>query len=242
MPRTAPSPRAVAVPAAVLVALLALVAGLLLPAQARAGDEEVVAIEVLGNRADLLSDGNALVEVTVPTGDDAADLTVMAGDVDVTDAFAVRDNGRFMGRVEDLPLGETVLTASLPSGHGARITLTNHPRGGPVFSGPQIQPWTCLDGAVDEQCNRETTYSLQYMPTTGTGFRDYDPDNPPSDVATTTTTEGEEVPYIVRLEEGAMNRDSYAIAVLRPRGPRLRAVGAPARVQRPHGHRARPVL
>jgi|GEM_PF-120824 len=214
MPRTAPSPRAVAVPAAVLVALLALVAGLLLPAQARAGDEEVVAIEVLGNRADLLSDGNALVEVTVPTGDDAADLTVTAGDVDVTDAFAVRDNGRFMGRVEDLPLGETVLTASLPSGHGARITLTNHPRGGPVFSGPQIQPWTCLDGAADEQCNRETTYSLQYMPTTGTGFRDYDPDNPPSDVATTTTTEGEEVPYIVRLEEGAMNRDSYAIAVL----------------------------
>lgn len=216
MPSTSPS-RRVPVPATLLVALaavLALLAGLLSPTEARAGDDEVVEILVLGNRADLISDGNVLVEVTVPTGEDAASLTVTAGNVDVTDAFAVRDNGRFMGRVEGLPLGRTRLTATLPSGHGAHIDIDNHPRGGPVFSGPQIQPWTCLDGAIDDQCNRETTWSLHYMPTSGTGFRAYDPDNPPNDVATTTTTEGEEVPYIVRREEGAMNRDSYAIAVL----------------------------
>ena len=50
-----------------LVALLALVAGLLLPAQARAGDEEVVAIEVLGNpSADtiLVSWGGTLGSIT----------------------------------------------------------------------------------------------------------------------------------------------------------------------------------
>ena len=52
---------------------------------------------------------------------------------------------------------------------GARITLTNHPIGGPVFSGPQIQPWLCttasngLGPAQDAQCNAPTIYEFFYM-------------------------------------------------------------------------------
>ena len=74
---------------------------------------------------------------------------------DVTSAFAVRSDGRFLGRVESLTLGPNVLTAKLNKLHGARVTITNHLQGGPVFSGPQIQPWTCFAGAFDAQCNRQ---------------------------------------------------------------------------------------
>ena len=42
----------------------------------------------------------------------------------------------------------------------------------------------------------------------------YDPESPPSDVATTTTDQGETVPYIVRIETGYQDRDQYKIAVL----------------------------
>jgi hypothetical protein len=53
-----------------------------------------------------------------------------------------------------------------------------------------------------------------YQSTDGGGFQSYDPEDPPSDVASTTTDEGETVPYIVRVETGVLNRDEYRVAVL----------------------------
>jgi len=104
--------------------------------------------------------------------------------------------------------------AVLPDGRGARITLTDAPLGGPVFSGPQIQPWTCSAGARDAKCNRPPTYAYVYKSTAGGSLRSYDPKNPPSDVATTTTDQGRTVPFIVRQETGVSVRDEYRIAVL----------------------------
>ncbi|HEX9889685.1 MAG TPA: DUF6351 family protein, partial [Nitriliruptorales bacterium] len=179
---------------------------------AAAGD--VVAVEVLSNRADLMAGGDALVEVTVPDGADASRLTLDVNGRDVTDAFAVRTDGRFLGVVTGLELGDNRLTAELPDGRGAYLDITNHPHGGPVFSGPQIEPWTCDEGADDEQCNREPTYQWHYMPADGGGLESYDPDNPPDDVGQTTTDEGETVPFIVREEIGVIVRDEYRIAVL----------------------------
>lgn len=175
-----------------------------------------VRIEVLSNRADLVSGGDALVEIHLPDGTDPAEVTVEVDGRDVSDAFAVRANGRFMGLVAGLDEGESVLTAELPDGHGARITITNHPVGGPVFSGPQIEPWTCAEGAADEQCNRPPTYDFFYKSTVTGDFEDYDPEDPPPDalVAETTTDEGHTVPYVVRRETGVIDRDEYRIAVL----------------------------
>jgi hypothetical protein len=171
------------------------------------------ALKVLSNRPDLISGGDALVEVTFPDASTARTVSVMLGDKDISGSFAQRPNGRYIGLVEGMAAGDNVVTAKLASGAGASVTIRNHPNGGPVFSGPQLMPWPCQPGALDAQCNRPTTYAFQYRTKAGT-FAPYDPSSPPSDVAITTTDTGEVVPYIVRTEFGNQNRDQYAIAVL----------------------------
>ena len=56
--------------------------------------------------------------------------------------------------------------------------------------------------------------TFHYMPEGGTALQPYDPANPPSDVANTTTDQGKTVPFIVRQERGALDRDEFRIAVL----------------------------
>jgi hypothetical protein len=85
--------------------------------------------------------------------------------------------------------------------------------------------------AIDAQCNIATEYTYFYR-TTATGcstslpdpsppatatnncFKPYTPGSTPTDLATTTTTAGLTVPYVVRVERGTINRGIYDIAVL----------------------------
>ena len=219
------SPRALLfVPAPVLRALVGVLAALLAasllaraptsPATAAESDE--LGLEVLSTRADLVTGGSAYVEVLLGDGEDTDALTLDVGGRDVTDAFARRADGRMLGMVDGLEEGEHELRVTREDGSGATLTLTNHPIGGPVFSGPHVQPWTCDEGAEDELCNRETEYEFLYRSSNPavTGWQDYDRDDPPADVATTTTDEGHEAPFVVRVERGVTVRDNYAIAVL----------------------------
>jgi hypothetical protein len=171
-------------------------------------------IRVLSNRADLISGNDALVEVVPPSGVAANRLRVRTQAGDVTNAFAIRPGGRFMALLQKLPVGENLIMAREPGGAEGRVTIVNHPPGGPVIDGPQIQPWRCFQFAHDAQCNREPGYEFFYKSTSGGALRAYDLSNPPSDVATTTTDQGKTVPYIVRQEKGAIDRDEYRIAVL----------------------------
>ena len=86
--------------------------------------------------------------------------------------------------------------------------------------------------AIDAQCNIGTEYKLFYRTTTAgcsTGlpdpsppaaapanncFKPYTVGSAPVDLATTTTSDGLTVPYIVRVERGTVNRGIYDIAVL----------------------------
>ncbi len=181
------------------------------PAVANAAD---VVVRTLSNRADLISGGDALVQVVLPAGTDAGKVKVQVDGRDVTSAFAVRADGRFLGLITGMRDGANVVKATLANGHGARLTIRNHPIGGPVLAGPQIKPWKCFDGALDEQCNRPPAYSFMYKPTGGGPLQSYDPDNPAADVATTTTDTGKTVPFIVRQELGELDRDEYRIATL----------------------------
>ena len=205
-------------PLAALAVVLALTACSETPSPSQSGfaakaSGDPVQILVLSNRADILSGGDTLVEVLIPATADASKLKLDVDGRDVTDQVQLRDNGRIMGVVSGLNLGDNKLTAQLPDGSGAFITLSNHPIGGPVFSGPQIQPWTC-NGGDDAQCNRAPVYTYQYKRTASGSFETYNPDSPPAQVATTTTDQGKTVPFIVRVETGRIDRDEYRIAAL----------------------------
>ena len=181
---------------------------------ARRAAAPALTIDVLSSRADLVSGGDAL--LAIGGVDNAGGLRVTVNGADQSSAFSTGSDGRIEGVVTGLANGDNRVIATAPGRTGAQLTLANHPIGGPVFSGPQIQPWKCQDGAQDKQCNTKPEITYSYAPSNGGDFQDYDPDNPPDDsqIAKTTTNNGETVPFIVRKEVGYLDRDQYAIAVL----------------------------
>ena len=199
---------------AVLPAVVACLALIVAPsALARAGGYPV--IHVLSTRADLVSGGQALVSVALPKGARPRQVTMWLNGRRVTREFALRSNGVYEGLLSGLRVGRNVLASVLPGGHGAQITITDHPLSGPVFAGPQPEPWTCEPGAVNKTtCFKPVAYSYWYLPQNGTGLQPYDPASPPSDVAMTTTDEGVTVPFIVRQEIAYQDRDQVMIQAL----------------------------
>jgi hypothetical protein len=199
--------------AALACAAIALFGFLVGTAAAAKGGAAAPRIEVLSGRADLVSAGDTLVRVTPPKGSKGKRLRLFAGRRDVTGNLTRVDGGALEGLVTDLREGRNRLVAR--SGKAAaKLIVTNHPNGGPLFSGPQVKPWVCQESAVDAKCNQPPEYEFQYVPAGGGGFRPFDPENPPSNVARTTTDQGQTVPFIIRIETGYQNRDQYKIAVL----------------------------
>jgi hypothetical protein len=185
-------------------------------------------IVTLSNRADLVSGGDVLTGIKLGHAGSPTDLRVTLNGHPVTETFHTLRDGNIEGLLTGLRLGTNTVVAN-ESGQRARLTVINHPLGGPVFSGPQITPWKCQAGAVDPNCDAMPTYAFEYLPvgTQGSGvgitgvasasaFQPYDPKNPPPapTIATTTTTEGVTVPFIIRIETGYIDRDQYSVATL----------------------------
>jgi hypothetical protein len=192
-----------------------IVAGLFFAVSASAAPE----ILVLSNRADLISGGDALVEIKWPAGTDTTTAQVNLNGVGIKSSFALRD-GRYMGLVTGLNNGDNLLTAQVP-GAAAQIIITNHPITGPILSGPHITPYECrlgqnnLAATGDADCSANTKveyfYAARdntYKPLTHpTGKR-------PRDLISTMTSDGNTVPYIVRVQSGTINRGVYRLAML----------------------------
>lgn len=143
-------------------------------------------VTTLSNRADLISGGSALVEVKVPANTSSASLKVVLNGTDVTAAFTgtTRADGRIVGLVAGLQDGGNTLTASSTDStfESAQLTITNHPRSGPVLLGAQTTPWICATpvpmvgtgntpstngsglstASTDAQCSIATEYKLFY--------------------------------------------------------------------------------
>ena len=96
---------------------------------ARIGRQHLVQIKIISTRADLVSGGEALVQVVLPPGAARSRIKLTLGRRDVSRQFAMRPNGKFEGLVTGLGVGANVLTARLPDGYGARIRITNHCHG-----------------------------------------------------------------------------------------------------------------
>ncbi len=193
----------------------AVLAGLMTFGATGAQAHDALSLHVLSDRADLISGGQALVAIALPEHVTSASVKVKLDGRDVTSEFAARGNGSFEGLLTGLQLGPNVLEASAAGGRHAKATIVDHPIGGPVFSGPQLKPWKCLNAnATDAQCDAPTTYEYQYMSSVTKQLETYEPGNPPSDIETTTTEDGQTVPFIVRIETGYQDRDQYKVAVL----------------------------
>ncbi len=165
------------------------------------GASASVQIRTLSNRADLVSGGDALVEIVLPKPEFAQALRVRVGARDVSDAFALRADGRVVGLLTGLAIGENVVTASVgQASHAASLVITNHPIGGPVISGPQTLPFVCATPtpqpatdksaatnasglstfAVDAQGNIATERKLYYRTTTPGCTMSLPDPNPPA--------------------------------------------------------------
>ncbi|HEX3761091.1 MAG TPA: DUF6351 family protein, partial [Kofleriaceae bacterium] len=105
--------------------------------------QTVPQIKTLSNRADMISGGDALVEIVLPPGGSFDKLHVTLQDMPITGTFAKRSDGRITGLVTGLVEGNNLLAADLGDGHGSFLKITNHNIGGPIFSGPQVTPFIC---------------------------------------------------------------------------------------------------
>ncbi len=141
-------------------------------------------VQTLSTRADMVSGGSALLEVKLPPGAVASRLRVSVGGTDVSSVFTTRADGRTVGLVGGLANGaNTVTVASTDNSFaGARLTITNHPVGGPVLLSNQVTPWICATpvpvaatattagtnasglstNATDAQCDIATETHLYY--------------------------------------------------------------------------------
>ncbi|WP_208092286.1 DUF6351 family protein [Blastococcus xanthinilyticus] len=175
----------------------------------------------LSTAPDMVSGGDVLVRVDLPRRLPAADVTVRLNGDDVTEVFRPAADGRsLLGLVTGLADGENALVAEGGRAGTADVTVVNHAVGGPIFSGPQQMPFACtthewgLVPADGGPCSAATEVAYQYRTDYG-AFQPLPPgDTRPDDLVETTTSTGERVPYIVRVETGTINRAVYELAVL----------------------------
>jgi hypothetical protein len=203
-----------------------------------ATSQQTLSIQVLSSRPEMVSGGDALIEIRggVPF---AYGLQVTAGGRDVSGTFALDSlSGSWIGLVEGLETGANTIEARSASSV-ASLVLTNHPLAGPIVSGPHHTPLICrtvesgLGEPLDADCSAATRVDYFYRSiavphedgsTPGQAepgrapegaFRPFPLDaQRPADIATTRTIDGREVPYIVRVESGTINRSIYRIAIL----------------------------
>ena len=185
-----------------------------LPAQAHNNKDDDLEITTLSNRADLISGGDALIEVRVPKNVSLNKVRLRLNGHDVTGSFVANKSARTLrGLVTTLVEGDNHLTAEVDErGHGrderAHLRITNHSIGGPVVSGEQITPFFCatpvpqaatatspatnasgLTTPPDAKCNAATEYKLYYRTTTaGCSFAIPDPSPSVNFLSTTPPT------------------------------------------------------
>ena len=211
-----------------LGALLCLVTGCVPSVQGSASHADDASLRIVPlsvARPYLVSGGDVLVRVEVSDTVPLTDVVVVLDDVDVTQRFRP-DPGRhaLLGLVVGLRDGDHTLAAR-GGGEEARQEVTSYPVTGPMISGPHERPFHCqteafelvtgesLGAALDGQCSVETRIDYVYRSTDGE-YKPLPEGTRPADLDTTTTTDGQTVPFIVRVQTGTVNRAVYESAML----------------------------
>jgi hypothetical protein len=182
--------------------------------KAAAPAASAISIKVLSSRPDMVSGGDALIEVKGPKG-----VKLSLNGVDVTGNL--KPEGKAMqGVVNGLSVGSNTLTATAGSTK-ATLKVTNYPLTGPILSGPHMTPYQCeteesgLGKPLDADCSATTKVEYFYKPSGGGAYKPLaNASDRPADVAMTTTIDGKTTPFVVRVESGTIDRTIYRIATL----------------------------
>jgi hypothetical protein len=192
---------------------------------------ELPAIELtsLSTRSWLVTGGDVLVAMRVASDSDAPSKpSVRLNGDEVGNRFVQISTGHWQANLSGLPLGDSLLEAEVPGSPAATLRLTNYPVSGPIISGEHESPFYCqtedfvlvaggtLGPALDSNCFAETRVDYVYKSLEDNSYKPYPPAEEigMEDVALITNSNGEEVPYIVRVETGVVNRAIYEIAML----------------------------
>jgi hypothetical protein len=180
------------------------------------------AVTVLSTRPDSVSGGDAVIQVRVPLAVAVERVAVSRNGTDVTQALVVVDSQTLQGLVSELVVGANFIVATTESGEVlGKALVQNWPLHGPIFAGPHQRPWICETEAsglgpppADGPCAAPVRYEWFYRTTTGTFQPLPSTESRPADVAQTTTLDGREVDYIVRVESGVIDESIYRIAII----------------------------
>ena len=201
-------------------------------------------LKVLSGRADQVSGGDARILIAAPAVNQPG-VALWLNGAPITPVFTTTARGR-EAVINGLGLGANTLELRRIANGMVRdrITLVNHPITGPIFSGPQQQPFVCttIQGGVaraplvdtatppgytvrdagnnvigySRDCSIDTFVTYLYRRTTGGGLVALPAGPRPADMGMTTLPDGRTVDFIVRREVGSINRFLYSIAMLSP--------------------------
>jgi len=206
------------------------------------GNEEIrpVRLSILSSPAQYVSGGDARIEIEAPASKHAQ-IELWLNGARISPALQA-DGDRLEGVVSGLVDGANVLEVRSDGYANQRLTLTNHPITGPMFSGPQQTPFVCSTERLGKQplvdsasppgypvtdaagqvigysrnCSIETYVSYYYR-STGEAWKDLPADGSrPADMKTITLADGRTVDFVVRQERGSINRFLYSFAMLAP--------------------------
>lgn len=191
-------------------------------------DDSEIAVRAVSTKPWLVTGGDVLLEIVSPDSTNPVQLEVTLNGKEVSSQLVRLGSTRQQILLTDLPQGDSQLQVSSANTQQA-LTLTNYPISGPIISGPHETPFYCqtdefelVTGELygppeDSNCYRETRFDYVYWSAEDEVFKPYVlafGSLPPEDIAQITSVNGDEIPYIVRVETGVVNRGIYEIAML----------------------------
>ncbi len=208
-----------------------------------------ISLQVLSSPPQYVSGGDARIQVTLPPAGRAAQLQLTLNGQPLAVQWT-GDPARPEAVVTGLAEGRNQLVARLGR-ERATLTLTNFPVTGPMFSGPQQQPFVCKtnQGAVNRQpkvdstvppgykvtdaagnvvgystrCSIDSFVAWHYRNTAGALLPMPADGSRPADMSQVTLPDGRTVDFLIRREIGTINRFLYSIAMLVPASDRADA-------------------
>jgi len=199
------------------------------------------ALRTVSSRPDAVSGGDVLVALRAPKD---AKWVVELNGRDVSASFQAAEGSEdLVALLGGLKEGKNLLEVTAGGAVKAKLEILDYPLTGPIFTGPQQQPYLCetaangLGPADDASCSARTLIQYFYKSTEpvtippvteffssgwtaapdklAAGFNAFDPSAPlPADMAKTVTSDGRTVNFIVRREMGTLNRAVFEIEFL----------------------------